>query len=185
MYYTVQNCCTEAIEVVLLPWGYRPGTILGLISETDGAGCFKVLYWSNTGTETFANASVRGTFEDCDICQHLYMHDYCPGITQCCNVYTPQVNLTIYGYACDGTWLNNVSIGDGICMAWVFDVNRYNNNGPCCFQITNAESYDIDLNVTLCGGLDLTITLTAFETYSNCVTCVNTSTGHWTYSVCP
>ena len=69
LYYTVQNCCTLAIEVVQLAPSYSPGQILGVrIAPSDDRRCFEILSFDVTGTPTLTINSVLGSYQDCRDC---------------------------------------------------------------------------------------------------------------------
>ena len=69
LYYTIQNCCTEDIEVVQLPPAYFPGQTLGVrIAPTDNRACFEILSFDVTGTPTLTINSVIGSYRECRDC---------------------------------------------------------------------------------------------------------------------
>jgi hypothetical protein len=113
------------------------------------------------------------------------MNGYCPGLTQCCNEYGERFSPNITGYLCDGTFANNVPVGNGICMSYVVRPNNYSLLGPCCFRIYNpSTTVSISIDVILCGGLQSISTLGP-ETESDCLECVNSSSGPWTIGTTP
>ena len=180
-YYTVQNCCTEEIEVVLLHAQYGDGVTIGII-HTTGAGCYKVLSWSNTGTATITVVNITNIYADgCDDCISGFLGGYCTGINQCCYIWANQGGGTMTGYLCDGTFIYQ-GTSSNYCMSSVIQNARYDNQGYCCFTITNpSTTLNVDYYVTQCGGLDVLLTLEPLEE-SYCVSCVLDAKGPWTYT---
>jgi hypothetical protein len=184
LYYTVQNCCTEEVEIVELDWGPSVGESYGLLHST-GIGCYEVLSWSDTGTPTLTSASREGGYRECRECLENFMNGYCPGLTQCCYEYQQRDTPNITGYLCDGTFVSETSIGNGICMSYVIRPDAYSNVGPCCFTIYNpSTTVTINIDVTDCNG-NRSITTLLPETESNCLSCVNSSDGPWTIGTTP
>ena len=147
-YYTLQNCCTEEVEVVLLQPLYNIGETL-LIAFTTGFGCYEVLSWSDTGTVTATPVDLQGVYENCEACtgasNQLYP-SYCPGQIQCCDDYKnlsePAESGFITGYKCDGTWVQDFVLTPGarICMAQVLVKSEFVNKVDCCgFDILNPS----------------------------------------------
>ena len=71
IYFTIQNCCTEDIEVVQFPLGaiYAPGQTLGVrTSPSNNRECFKILSFDVTGTPTLTIDSVDANYQDCRDC---------------------------------------------------------------------------------------------------------------------
>ena len=147
-YYTVQNCCTEEVEVVLLQPLYNIGEVLTLLLTT-GLGCYEVLSWSDTGPATIIVTEVLRIDAECNECKQVLIElagDYCPGqILNCTNFVNPIQSGqagTITGYQCDGTWVVDFVLepGDEICMAQVYARSNFINKEGCCsFDILNPS----------------------------------------------
>jgi hypothetical protein len=204
-YYTIQNCCTEEIEVVVLNAVYDVGETLLL--ELDVAfGCYKLLSWSSTGTITATVINVAGVSASCSEClrlmQEKYGEIYCQGLTQCCERYKniSESTTTITGYTCDGTWLNDyvMASGESLCMAFVIRLSESIIKQGCCgFDIYNpSATRSIDFNYNLCpSGAKEGITIPPLTTFTeqyfaitgneNCLSCVLNSKGVWEYQPCP
>jgi hypothetical protein len=206
VYYTIQNCCTEEIEVVLLNASYNVGERL-LLTLDIGVGCYKVLSWSITGTITATVSSVLGISGSCDQCLNQmkvkFNQVYCPGQYECCNSYINDSASTanITGYKCDGTWLNNyaMAVNEVICMAFVVERNEFIINQGCCkFDIYNpSATQSIEVNFDTCetigisGAINIPPLTTFTEAYfaatdkQACLRCVYGSKGVWEYLPCP
>jgi len=188
-YYTVQNCCTEEIEVVILEAVYQVGETLLLVSTT-GLGCYEVLSWSDTGIATLTLTGIEGVFKDCRECSGAFSAKYgayCPGSVMCCTTYenisekVPNPG-TITGYKCDGTWVSDfvLNVGDSICMAQVLDKSEFIVKAPdCCgFDILNPSlTEDMIVTYETCrGALGQTVippnTLLSTVLEGSCVNCV-------------
>lgn len=206
-YYTVQNCCTEEIEVLVLGSVYPVGEVLNLLTNI-GFGCYKVLSWSDTGTITGTVDSVISVSKTCDDCNRLISEDfgtpYCQGYSQCCTSYTniDSSTTTITGYKCDGTWLYNyvMAPGETICMAilLVFNTKVIVNQGCCGFDIFNpSTTTNMRVNpYRVCpdGTNEPRITIPPLGTFSEtyfaitdqqrCLTCVTTDI-EFEYLPCP
>jgi hypothetical protein len=205
-YYTLQNCCTEEIEVVELQALYPVGEVLNLVLDV-AFGCYKVLSWSDVGTITATVDSVISVSKTCTDCNNLIIEEldtpYCQGQSQCCNSYTniDGSTTTITGYKCDGTWLYNyvMASGESICMAILvkFDKRVIVNQGCCGFDIFNpSTTTTIAILYKLCpseGQLEIAIPpLTTFsQAYfdvteqQRCLSCVVVANGPWEYQPCP
>jgi hypothetical protein len=207
-YYTVQNCCTEEIEVVVLNASYNVGERLLLLLDI-GVGCYKVLSWSSTGTTTATVTVVAGVSGSCDNCfeqmQERFNQVYCPEQYQCCQSYKniSETTTTITGYKCDGTWLNNyvMASGESLCMAFVTEFNEASiiKQGCCEFDIYNPSATEsIEVSYDLCPPTGVTTRifippLTTFtEQYlvetgnQKCLSCIYGSKGGvWEYQPCP
>jgi hypothetical protein len=156
LYYTVQNCCTEEIEVLILRSDYNINQTLTL-ELTTGYGCYKILSWSDTGIVTATVESVDGVYYDCKECTANLPNIYCPGKIQCCSEYMNQSEEsveTITGYRCDGTWIVDfvLPFNATICMAQVIrNTNGIFNSGCCAFDVLNpSESVSINVGVNQC-----------------------------------
>ena len=182
LYYTIQNCCSEEVEVILLTSLYAINTVF-LIEHTTGYGCYHVLSWSDTGTATTNIVNVISTYPSCNDCVNDGNFLYCPGYKQCCENYvSDQDGSTITGYKCDGTWVSNfvVDNGDSICMALALHITgelKITTFECCLFNIYNpSTTTDITINVITCGGECQPYTLPAqtdFQTaFGECITCV-------------
>jgi hypothetical protein len=155
--YTVQNCCTEEIEVLILSASYNINDTLTL-QLTTGYGCYKILSWSDTGIVTATVVSVVGVYRDCKECISNLPYTYCPGKIQCCTEYineNEQSVETITGYRCDGTWIVDfvLPFQGSICMAAVISkTDGIVEEGCCTFDVLNpSESVSITVGVDLCG----------------------------------
>lgn len=146
-YYTLQNCCTEEVEVALLNAVYSVGNVLSLVSTT-GFGCYEVLSWSDTGTETILVEKVFGTSKTCRDCQKSIAEkygEYCPGQVLRCTTYAnkSETSGNITGYTCEGNWIVDFALNpnDTICMAQVFGMSEnISQGGVCCsFDILNPS----------------------------------------------
>jgi hypothetical protein len=145
-YYTIQNCCTEEVEVVLLQPLYNIGETL-LIAFTTGFGCYEVLSWSDTGTTTVTPVDLGGVYENCEACtgaSNQIYPSYCPGQIQCCDDWKnlSETSGFITGYKCDGTWVQDFVLTPGarICMAQVLVKSESVDKVDCCgFDILNPS----------------------------------------------
>jgi hypothetical protein len=181
LYYTVQNCCTEDIEVVLLPAQYEDGTVLGIITST-GAGCYKVLYWSNIGTATLTPTNVDSFGSECATCIEQFLQNNCGvGLTQCCKTwqdYTGQGRMT--GYLCDGTWVLN-GTNSTYCMSAVIQQIFFQVVDNCCFTIYNpSTTVTIYVKYADCNGTETDIYIAPLSN-GPCVSCVLEASGPWDY----
>jgi hypothetical protein len=78
LFYEVQNCCTEDIEVVELPPLYSPSTILGVWDSTDtNRECWKILSITN-GPATYTFASIVAVYDRCITCIYQWLGGECP-----------------------------------------------------------------------------------------------------------
>jgi hypothetical protein len=207
-YYTVQNCCTEEIEVVILQAVYPVGEVLNLLLDV-AFGCYKVLSWSDVGTITATVDNVISVSKTCDDCNKLiperFGAPYCQGYNQCCTRYKniDESTTTITGYTCDGTWLYNyvMASGETICMAilLVFDSKVIVNQGCCGFDIFNpSATTEMRVNpYKVCpdGNNEVRITIPPLGTFSQayaeatlggerCLNCVTTNI-EFEYLPCP
>ena len=147
-YYTVQNCCTEEVEVVVLDSVYNVGQVLTLLLTT-GLGCYEILSWNNTGITTIIVTEVLRIDAECNECKEALSElaeNYCPGqILNCTNYVNPvgsEQAGTITGYQCDGTWVVNFVLepGDEICMAQLYAKSEFIGKDGCCsFDILNPS----------------------------------------------
>jgi hypothetical protein len=205
-YYTIQNCCTEEIEVVFLGAAYTVGNTLLL--ELDVAfGCYKVLSWSSTGTTTATVVTVNGVSASCNQCLELMGETigsiYCQGQKQCCISYKniSESTSTISGYKCDGTWLNNyvMTSGESLCMAVVTKRDKQSviEQGCCRFDIYNPSATEsIAIIYKICPSEEeAEITIPPLTTFSEeyfirvgdqaCLRCVTNANGPFEYLPCP
>lgn len=147
-YYTVQNCCTEEVETVILNAVYNIGEVLTL-ELTTGFGCYEVLSWSDTGTTTVTLVSISGIYEDCKACTEQINEafgSYCPGQSLDCTSFFNNSFFNesgvITGYKCDGTWVSDLVLlpGQSVCMAQVIFKSEFVVKGDCCsFDILNPS----------------------------------------------
>ena len=161
-YYTVQNCCTEEVEVVVLDSVYNVGQVLTLLLTT-GLGCYEILSWNNTGIATIIVTEVLRIDAICVECttalSELTEQEYCPGqYLRCTNYVNPDSKETgtITGYKCDGTWVVDyvLEFEDEICMAQVYAKSEFINKEGCCsFDILNPSLTESMLLIYVnCGG---------------------------------
>ena len=192
LYYTLQHCCTEEIEIVLLDPKYGVGSTLSLVTTT-GAGCYEVLSWSDTGTATLTVLTVQGGYRNCADCIRQFLK-YCQGVSQCCTEYLNQSgnNQNITGYRCDGTWLLDYIMvpEEVLCMAFVYNLPQgVIDIGCCSFDVYNPSlSNSIDVNVNNCGSLNFPVTIPPGGLLTDvygCTECVSRPTGPWEYAPCP
>jgi hypothetical protein len=155
--YTVQNCCTEEIEVLILNSTYNINSILTLELAT-GYGCYKILSWSDTGIVTATVVSVDGVYSDCIECTTNLPNFYCASQSQCCWEYENDNQLsvaTITGYRCDGSWIVDfvLPFNATICMAQVIrSTFGIDVKGCCTFDVLNpSESVSISVGVSTCN----------------------------------
>ena len=184
LYYTVQNCCTEEIEVIFTHAVYGDGAVLHL-QHSLGAGCYRVLSWSNTGTATLTSVHIYGVSIDCDSCIGDFLNHSCPGMIQHCenwyNFRYPDGGV-ITGYMCDGTWVSNYTT-ENICMSVVINTDVYYTTGSCCFTITNPSSTQyLDIRGKDCQGQGFNESIAPLGTTSYCISDLNHSSGPWTYT---
>jgi hypothetical protein len=78
LFYEVQNCCTEDIEVVeLLPF-YSPTQVLGVWDSTNtNRECWRILSFTN-GPSTYSFASVDSNYDVCPDCIANWLNGECP-----------------------------------------------------------------------------------------------------------
>jgi hypothetical protein len=77
LFYEIQNCCTEDIEVVELPPLYSPTRVLGVWDSTDtNRECWKILSITN-GPATYTFASIVAVYDRCITCINQWMGE-CP-----------------------------------------------------------------------------------------------------------
>jgi len=186
--YTVQNCCTEEIEVLILNSTYNINDTLTL-ELTTGYGCYKILSWSDTGIVTATVVSVDGVYRDCKECTDNLPNVYCVGRNQCCSEYKNESEEsveTITGYRCDGTWIVDfvLPFNATICMAQVIrNTNGIFENDCCTFDVLNpSESVSIEVGVNQCRlklgavtippGVLLSTVLGNLGYENTCATCV-------------
>ena len=193
LYYTVQNCCTEEVEVVFFSSNYEVGRVLTLI-HTTGAGCYRVISWSDTGTATLTIVDIPAVSKNCKEC--IKSIKYCQGVSQCCNEYQNinEYNATITGYQCDGTWLLEYAMvpGEVLCMAFVYRAEGGVNIKGCCeWNVYNpSTTTDLVLDASQCDDLSTTTYLipplsNVLYEYGNCIQCVTDKTeGPWEYAPC-
>jgi hypothetical protein len=192
VYYTVQNCCTEEIETVLIDSAYNLGQVLTII-HTTGAGCYRIISWSDTGTATLTVVSIPAVARECQECIQQVFKGYCQGFSQCCSqIQNIGNNAIITGYQCDGTWLLDyvMTPEEVLCMAFIAKTTgSVNDLGCCIFDVYNPSlTTSIDVSVLDCGNNNYNITIPAGAFLSNewgCAFCVVSSTGPWEYSPCP
>jgi hypothetical protein len=195
LFYTVQNCCDETVEVIELPAQYSIGLTLGLTHDT-GMGCYRVLSWSDVGTPTLTGVRIRSTYADeggkevCNNCIANFLEDTCVGQKQCCTSYQAQItDLTITGYLCDGTWVLNQSVPKttSVCMALAFKPSPNSFTTSCCtFLVYNpSPTTPLQFEATDCNGNTDIINVRPLETSSVCVNCVSKATGPWEWVACP
>ena len=191
-YYTIQNCCTEEIEVVKLQPAYNISEVLTL--ELDIAfGCYEILSWSNTGTETATVQNVVATLDNCEQCREFVSGTfggyYCSGVEQCCVTY--QANLavvagsarTISGYKCDGTFILDYVLQpeETICMAFVFGARNVRNTHQCCeYDVFNPSLINsITVVYETCAGqigeAEIPANTLLSSVIAKCVGCVRTT----------
>lgn len=146
-YYTIQNCCTEEIEVVVLASVYDIDETL-ILQLSTGFGCYEILSWSDTGIATATVVNVEATVKNCNECLKAIegkYGNYCAGKVMCCTPYTNQSKdpQPITGYKCDGTWVSNLQVlsGQTICMAQVVNApEAITKGGECCsFDVLNPS----------------------------------------------
>jgi hypothetical protein len=194
LYYTVQNCCTEEIETVLIDSGYNVGRVLTIV-HTTGAGCYRIISWSDTGTTTLTIVDIPATAKDCEECIQQVFKGYCQGVSQCCNEYqnVGEDNATMTGYKCDGTWIVDYSMApsETICMAFVYSTTGdINFNGCCEFNVYNPSSTtDLYFKASACEGEPTAYILPPLTNilaeHGTCVGCVYAGTsGPWEYAPC-
>ena len=194
LFYTVQNCCDETIEVVELPAQYSINLVLGLIHDT-GAGCYDVLSWSDVGTPTLTGAIVSSTYtsqgnKGCGNCITNFLNNTCIGQKQCCTSYEAlEGGLTITGYLCDGTWVLNQSVpkNTSVCMALALGVDPRTFTTSCCsFLVYNpSPTTNLVIDVTTCLGGGGILIVPPLETSGECVNCVSSASGPWEWAECP
>lgn len=189
LFYTVQNCCTEEIEVIQLPASYGIGITLGLVHD-NGMGCYKILSWSDVGTPTLTGVIVQAVSEGsdgCTKCIESFLRTTCIGQTQCCTSYLAlKSGGTITGYLCDGTWVVDqlVPEGSSLCMAQTFKVDGVFTQGCCSFSVYNpSPTIDLVIDVIDCKRRKTRLTLNPLET-SDCFQCVERASGPWEWVDC-
>lgn len=160
LYYTIENCCSEAIEVVYLEPLYSVDNVIGIVSEQAG-GCYKIISWSNTGTETLTTVEVLWvSTNQLGACRECLKNfglvqpydcsmetNYCYGNNQTCGVYWASygLSMTLTGYDCQGNWVYKQQFDPSgfdpafTCMAIVYSytgfVNATNTLNRCCGQL--------------------------------------------------
>jgi hypothetical protein len=77
LFYEVQNCCTEEIEIVELNPFYNVGNILAIRDSMDNRECWKILSFSN-GPATYTFSLVQGNYGLCEQCISDYLGGECP-----------------------------------------------------------------------------------------------------------
>jgi hypothetical protein len=188
-YYTVQNCCTEEIEVVALQPVYNVGEALSLVLTT-GLGCYEILSWSDTGVATITASDIGGVHKDCTDCTEFIngiFGRYCPGKELCCDTYINNLisDQTITGYKCDGTWVQDfvLTSGTSICMAQVLSKGEGIDKAGCCeFDILNPSLTEtIEIYVVTCsediGAVNLPPNTLLSSVIDSCVTCIRKVSG--------
>jgi hypothetical protein len=190
LFYTVQNCCDETVEVIELPAKYSIELTLGLVHDT-GMGCYKVLSWSDVGTPTLTGGVVSSTYDggkSCNNCIANFLNNTCIGQKQCCTSYTSRGESTITGYLCDGTWVSEqlVPSSTSVCMALVIKLDGVFQNSCCTFLVYNPSPTTIlEFEATDCEGNILGVVVPPLETSEKCVNCVSKATGPWEWVACP
>ena len=191
LFYTVQNCCDETVEVVELPAQYSIDLVLGLVHDT-GMGCYDILSWSDVGTPTLTGAKVISTYvnegKGCINCIGNFLNNTCIGKKQCCTSYLAISDCTITGYLCDGTWVVEqlVPNGTSVCMALVYRISGDFETSCCTFLVYNPSPTTIlEMEVTDCKGNTSVIGIRPLETSSECVNCVTKPNGPWEWVACP
>jgi len=158
LYYTIQNCCDESVEIALLDPTYSVNLVI-FLESAQKAGCYRIISWSNTGTATITDVNVLSTYASdgktkaCTAC--LNVHPYCTGKAQNCTNYRSDKNDALMtGYGCDGTWYYNepFAYNSTICMAWVSssvtEFTVIDNN--CCFEIFNPNIDPVNVSYNRC-----------------------------------
>ena len=193
LFYTVQNCCDETIEVVELPARYDINLLLGLVHDT-GMGCYDILSWSDVGTPTLTGANVLSTYvnekgnKGCSNCIGNFLNSTCIGQTQCCTSYLAISDCTITGYLCDGTWVVEQLIpkNTSLCMALVYRIAGDYTTECCSFLVYNpSTTTSLDIDVTTCGGEVGKLSVPPLMTSELCVNCVSSASGPWEWVACP
>jgi len=169
LYYTLRNCCTEEIFVVILNSSYSINTQLTILA-TETVGCFSIVSWSGTGTETLSNVVVIGTadggtssnaIKSCVVCYNDIYTFGCYGSKACFRTIrnVSGVSSTITYVGCDGVYHYNQSFpaDTAICVMWwdsVYTVTgAWVDIGEACRQVFNpsaTENIIVDYNG--CGG---------------------------------
>jgi hypothetical protein len=94
VYYTLKNCCTDDIEVVLGPFGPGLGVTLSLDTSYNPGyfDCWEVLSWSNSGTTTMTITNSSGSYNSCKRClgDHPCAFDLFE-VTDCCGTLPNQI----------------------------------------------------------------------------------------------
>lgn len=193
LYYTVQNCCTEEIEVIDLPTSYPIFSTLGIVHDT-GIGCYKVLSWSDVGVPTLTNGivvSVTSTGNDeegCKICLETIKLT-CLDQFRCCTSYVSEKgSSTVTGYLCDGTWVVNQIVPEKnfICMSYLYQStgNLFRTDNCCSFTVYNPSPTEtITITGRSCSGGKVGGTINPLST-SECINCLSSSSGPWIWSEC-
>ena len=76
LFYTMQNCCTEEIEIWESGDAYQVGNILAVWDSTNTIReCWKILSFSNVGPATITFASINGNYTDCRFCIDNWIGD--------------------------------------------------------------------------------------------------------------
>lgn len=192
LYYTVQNCCTEEIEVIDLAPSYPIFSTLGIVHDT-GIGCYKVLSWSDVGVPTLTNGiviSINSAFNDNDACKKCLENTKlsCLDQNRCCASYISEKGTsTVTGYLCDGTWVVNQNVlqGNTICMSYFYEStgNLFRTDACCLFTVYNPSPTE---SITISGDNcfeRFTTTISPLST-SECVSCISISGGPWIWSEC-
>ena len=180
--------------MILEKANYPVGTVLTLI-HTTGAGCYRVISWSDTGTATLTIVDIPAVSSTCQECIDNIFKGYCQGVSQCCYDYqnTNEFNATITGYQCDGTWLLEYAMvpDEILCMAFVYRAEGGIIEKGCCeFNVFNpSTTTDLDLNARRCGMKPSNYLIPPLSTilneYGFCIQCVNSKTeGPWEYAPC-
>jgi hypothetical protein len=79
LFYEVQNCCTEEIEIVELNPLYNVGNILAVWDSTDtNRECWRILSFSDVGPSTYSFASIVASYAVCQDCISQWLGDECP-----------------------------------------------------------------------------------------------------------
>ena len=180
LYYTIQNCCDESVEVVSLNSSYGADTNF-ILSSAEKAGAYRVISWSDTGTATLTSVDILDVTGEGPCYSNGFLDFYyCPGSFQCCNTWSTESGGPITGYGCDGTWYYNETFPalTEICMAWVETKTSpsWISLKPCCFQVHNPSmTIDGIISYTECevAAREFQDSIPGNSTSVFCMTCLN------------